>query len=126
MRSLLLPTSLVALAALAATTHCQGRLAHLFGGYAYNATLDCLEASGAVDVIAGADPGLCPMLRCWAAPDGTIYVTDEACDAPPDYVDHTQDGFPPCVKALALYDKLGHELCPMPDAGTGGFDVGGP
>jgi hypothetical protein len=109
-------------AALAAA--CVGELSHAFGGYAYDSQQMCLEASGAIDVVAGADPGQCPMLRCWEAPDGTIYVTDEACDAPPDYVDHTHDGFPACVKALALYAEPEHDQCVVPEAGAGGGSIG--
>jgi hypothetical protein len=109
-----------ALAALVAAAGCQGRLAHPFGGYAYDPVQDCLYASGVIDVVAGADPGMCPMLRCWQAPDGSIYVTDEACDAPPDYQDLTHATSGPCVKALAAYASPGHGLCPMPDGGAGG------
>jgi len=119
-RALLLPAALLAAAAVAAAASCTGELSHIFGGYAYDSQQGCLEPSGGVDVVAGADPGQCPMLRCWAAPDGTIYVTDEACDAPPDYVDHTHDGFKPCVKALALYAEPQHALCAVPEGGAGG------
>ncbi len=103
---------------------CQGYLAHEFGGYAYDPTANCLETSGAIDVIAGADPGQCPQLKCWLSPCGTVYVTDEQCDAPPDYVDDTRATSGLCVKALALYAMPGHMLCPMPDAGTGGVPSG--
>ncbi len=125
MRRAIVVYGVVAGAAIAAAAvDCVGRLDHVFGGYTYEASLDCLEASGAIDVVAGADPGTCPMLHCWAAPGGTIYVTDEACDAPPDYVDHTHDGFPACVKALALYAMPQHKLCPMPDGGGGAGGAG--
>ncbi len=117
-RALLLPLLLGA-AALSAV-RCQGRLDHVFGGYEYYAAQDCLYASGAIDVIAGADPGLCPMLRCWVAPDGEVYVTDEACDAPSDYLDETQATSGPCVKALAAYARPAHDLCPTPPDGGGG------
>jgi len=113
------PLAAAALVVLCAAA-CQGRLDHVFGGYAYDATANCLYTSGAIDVVAGADPGMCPMLRCWQAPDGSIYVTDEACDAPPDYQDLTHSTSGPCVKALAVYASLGHGLCPMPDGGAGG------
>ncbi len=107
---------LLCLGVVLGAVHCEGRLAHAFGGFGYNATADCLYPSGAVDVIAGA-PRMCPMLHCWLAPDGSIYVTDEACDAPPDYLDETQSTSGPCVKALAAYGGTGHDLCP--DAGYG-------
>ena len=103
---------------------CVGKLSHVFGGYAYDTQEGCLEPSGGVDVVAGADPGQCPMLKCWGAPDGSIYVTDEACDAPPDYIDHTKDGFPACVKALALYAEPEHHECVVPEAGAGGGVTG--
>ena len=115
-----------ALAALLVTAACSGRVDHLFGGYGYDPANDCLYTSGAIDVIAGADPGLCPMLRCWVAPDGSTYVTDEACDAPIDYQDQTKSGSGPCVKALAAYARTGHALCAVPpDGGAGGGAVTG-
>ncbi len=99
---------------------CTSVVDHVFGGYAYDPANDCLQTSGAIDVIAGADPGMCPRLRCWQAPDGNVYVTDEACDAPVDYVDHTKDGSEPCVKALAAYARPGHGLCAGSDGGAEG------
>jgi hypothetical protein len=92
----------------------------VFGGYAYDPTRDCFDPPGAIDVVAGADPGLCPMLRCWKAPDGSIYVTSEACDAPSDYLDETENTSSPCVKALAAYGRAGHSLCSTPVDGGGG------
>src|SRR5262249_21108388 len=86
----------LALAALALTA-CSARLDHVFGAYVYDPVQDCLQAPATVDVIAGADPGMCPQLRCWQGPDGSIYVTSTACDAPPDYQDHTNDSSGPCV-----------------------------
>ena len=130
MRALLPPAFLAlpaaALALVLAAAACSGRVDHLFGGYAYDATNDCLYTSGAIDVIAGADPGTCAMLRCWVAPDGSTYVTDAACDAPLDYQDQTKSGSGPCVKALAAYARTGHDLCAAPpDGGTGGGAVTG-
>lgn len=103
---------LVPAAVLLAWAGCEGRLDHVFGGYPYDATQDCLDAPAAIDVVAGADPGMCPRLRCWLAPDGSYYVTDQACDAPPDYQDQTDDASSPCVKALAAYHRTGMGLCP--------------
>jgi hypothetical protein len=115
------PAALLCLGVALGVVHCQGRLAHVFGGYGYNATADCLYPTGAIDVIAGADPGTCPMLHCWLAPDGSIYVTDEACDAPPDYVDETQSTSGPCVKALAAYHgDGGPDQCADAGYGAGG------
>ncbi len=91
------------LVALVAAHACSNNVDHVFGGYAYDPVNDCLYTSGAVDVVAGPDPGPCSMLRCWMSPGGLVYVTDEACDAPPDYQDETKDGSGPCVKALAAY-----------------------
>ena len=121
-RALLLASVLAAAAALAGA--CVGEVSHVFGGYAYDSQQNCLQPSGGIDVVAGADPGQCPMLRCWEAPDGSIYVTDEACDAPPDYIDHTNDNFPACVKALALYAEPEHNECVVPEAGAGGGVTG--
>jgi hypothetical protein len=123
MRRWILPASLFAACVVRAAMGCQGYLAHAFGGYAYDAVNDCLESSAVVDVISGADPGQCPMLRCWLAPCGAVYVTDEACDAPPDYQDQTHAASGQCVKALAAYGRAGHAMCaPPPD---GGADAGG-
>ena len=118
--------SLAALLALAlggvsivASASCTDAEVHVFGGYSYDPDLDCLDTSGAVDVISGPDPGTCSKLRCWLSPDGVAYVTDKACDAPPDYKDETASTTGLCVKALATYAKKGHDLCPVPaDAGT--------
>ena len=113
----------VVLAVAIAGAACQGRLDHVFGGYPYDATQDCLDAPVAADVVAGADPGTCPQLgvHCWLAPDGSIYVTDGACDAPPDYQDQTKDVSSLCVKALAAYNRSGIDLCPgQPDGGLDG------
>jgi hypothetical protein len=101
----------VAVALLSAAA-CKSSLEHAFGGYAYDSTNDCLQTSGVLDVVAGSDPGPCPMVRCWQAPCGTVVVTSTACDAPPDYQDLTDASTGPCVKALAAYAAFA-------DAGTG-------
>jgi hypothetical protein len=111
---------LIGLTASALASGCQRFVEHPFGGYAYDPVNDCLETSGVIDVVAGPDPGQCPMLRCWQSPCGTIYVTDEACDAPPDYQDLTHATAGLCVKALAAYGRMGHGMCPADlDAGLG-------
>jgi hypothetical protein len=116
-----LATAALAVVGVVAHASCQGYLAHTFGGYAYDSIDDCLTASGVIDVIAGADPGECPMLRCWVAPCGGVYVTDEQCDAPPDYQDETNATSGPCVKALALYAQPAHGQCEVvpTDGGLG-------
>jgi hypothetical protein len=103
---------------LVAAAACSARLDHVFGAYAYDPVQDCLQGAAVVDVIAGPDPGMCPQVRCWQAPDGSIYVTSEACDAPLDYQDHTEDTSGPCVKALAAYAGSGNGLCAVPDGGS--------
>ena len=50
----------------------------------------------------GPDPGACPGARCWVTPNGTIYVTDQACDAPIDFIESTTG---PCKSALQAYKK---------------------
>jgi hypothetical protein len=114
-----------AAALLLALAGCEKRLAHPFGGYAYEPDGGpdggCLAASGIVDVIDGPAPAEpCKVLRCWQAPDGTVYVTDQACDAPADYQDHTADTSGPCAAALAAYGADGGRvLCPAaPDGGS--------
>ena len=109
----------LAVAAALAAAACSARLDHVFGAYAYDPTGDCLQPPAAVDVIAGTDPGLCPQLKCWQRSDGTAYVTDQACDAPPDYVDGTKDTSGLCVKALAAYAGPGMGRCTgAPDGGA--------
>ncbi len=104
-----------------AGAHCTDQVVHVFGGYAYDPAQDCLEAPGALDVLEGPAPAPCPTVRCWLAPDGTAVVTDEACDAPPDYEDETSASSGLCPKALAAYGRAGHGQCPAsPDGGTGG------
>jgi hypothetical protein len=124
----LLALGAAATAALAVAAACSDRIDHVFGGYAYNSAGNCLYTSGAVDVIAGPDPGTCPMVRCWVSPSGLVYVTDQACDAPPDYQDDTSADAGPCVNALADYygdagdaGDAGPGLCPAPpDGGAAG------
>lgn len=110
-----------------ATSGCGRQVAHVFGGYAYEPDGgadggDCLATSGAIDVIDGPAPAApCKDVRCWLAPDGTVYVTDMACDAPPDYQDQTHATSGPCVKALAAYGADGgrvHCPAPPPDGGS--------
>jgi hypothetical protein len=101
---------------------CDGGLVHAFGGYAYDATNDCLETSGVVDVISGPDPGMCKQVRCWVSPDGFAYVTNTACDAPIGFVDQTEATTGVCVKALAAYMSEDHGLCPAPP--DGGAEAG--
>ena len=64
-------------------------------------------------MVAGPDPGMCPRVRCWVSPGDLVYITDEACDAPPDYQDETTADAGPCVNALADYYNAA-------DAGDGG------
>ena len=90
--------SLLALLALAA---CEDRLVHAFIASRYDPDADCLEPPAAVDVVAGADPGSCPVTRCWETPSGEVFVSTTACDAPPDFVDKTADpAGSPCGDAL--------------------------
>lgn len=118
---------IAALSLALALTGCERRVAHVFGGYAYEPDGgldggDCLASSGAIDVIDGPAPAEpCKNVRCWLAPNGTAYVTDMACDAPPDYQDETQATSGPCVKALAAYGADGgpvHCPAPPPDGGS--------
>jgi hypothetical protein len=113
------------LLAVLALAGCQGRVAHVFGGYAFEADAGdgggCFETSGAIDVIDGpARTEPCKEVRCWVAPDGSVYVTDTACDAPADYHEGTDDPSGPCVKALASYaSDAGVPKCPA-SANDGG------
>jgi hypothetical protein len=79
---------------------CDGGLVHSFIAYPYNATVGCLEAAAAVDVIDGPDPGSCPGVSCWVKPSGEIFVSDKACDAP---LDFTKNASGPCALALEAY-----------------------
>lgn len=114
------------LLALLALGACERRLAHTFGAYAFQADGgpdggSCLAAAGVVDVVDGPEPAApCKVVRCWQAPDGDVFVTDQACDAPADYVDRTDDTAGPCGKALEAYGADGGRvLCPpAPDGGS--------
>jgi hypothetical protein len=111
--------------ALLAESACESRPIHVFGGYAFDPTHDCLDPACAVDVVAGADPGPCPTIRCWLSSGGIAYVTTTACDAPPDYVDETHNPSSTlCVKALAEYTDAGPTICPASDIGGGGAGGG--
>jgi hypothetical protein len=116
-------SAVLILAALVAAFSCDGRLAHIFGGYAYDAGNDCILPAGTIDVIDGPAPAVpCSTVTCWVAPDGSVYVTTTACDAPPDYRNGTNDTSGPCVKALAAYGmENGAGRCPAsPDGGADG------
>jgi hypothetical protein len=100
---------------------------HQFGGYAFDPDggVDgggCLEAAGVVDVLEGPDPTKpCADVRCWVGPDGTAYITNMACDGPPDFQDETHATSGPCVKALGAYEADGGKVscpAPPPDAGS--------
>lgn len=113
------PATIAIALVVGALAACVGRVAHVFGGYAYDEAGDCLLTPGVVDVIDGPAGTPCKKVRCWVAPDGTVYVTDTACDAPPDYQDQTQASSGLCVKALEAYEAEGHGRCPTaPDGGT--------
>jgi hypothetical protein len=117
-----------ALLVVLAANACETRPLHVFGGYAYDATHACLDPACAVDVVAGAPTAPCPTVRCWLSPEGIVYITSTACDAPPDYVDETNNPASTlCVKALAAYNQPdgGPTFCPASDIGGGGGAGGG-
>jgi hypothetical protein len=104
---------------------CTTRVAHVFGAYRFEEGMDpaedCLEAAAAVDVVDGPDPGICNGVRCWIAPGGNVFVTTTACDAPPDYRDHTSDpAGTACGRAIAVFQRIGTGNCPAQDAGPTG------
>ena len=89
------------LAFILALAACEDRPVHAFIAARYDPDGACLEPPAAVDVVAGADPGSCPVTRCWETPSGEVFVSTTACDAPPDFVDKTDDvAGSPCGKAL--------------------------
>ena len=118
-----LPAAVISLTVLG----CDAGLAHPFGAYPYDPDGDCLGASGVVDVLDGPAPPPCDVVRCFQAPSGSVFVTDQACDAPLDFHDRTEDPDGPCVKALGAYAAEGHGRCPRAshDGGTGGSTGGG-
>ncbi|MCK6590415.1 MAG: hypothetical protein L6Q76_22860 [Polyangiaceae bacterium] len=92
---------LLVLFALLALAACEDRPVHAFIAARYNPDDHCLEAPFAVDVVAGPDPGSCPITRCWETPSGEVLVSTTACDAPPDFHDKTADSAgSPCARAL--------------------------
>lgn len=81
---------------------CENNPVHTFAAAQYDPVRGCLLAEDTIDVVEGADPGLCVETRCWETPAGNVYVSTTACDAPPDFVDHTSDpDGSPCAKAIA-------------------------
>lgn len=93
--------SLLVLIALLASAACENRPVHAFIAARYDPDAHCLEAPAAVDVVAGADQGSCPVTRCWETPSGEVFVSTTACDAPPDFLDKTADvAGSPCGEAL--------------------------
>ena len=80
---------------------CEDRPVHAFVAARFDPEAACLEEPGAVDVVAGADPGPCAVARCWVTPSGEVFVSTTACDAPPDVIDRTGDpAGSPCAEAL--------------------------
>jgi hypothetical protein len=85
---------------------CSQQRSHPFGAQRYDEDKDCLGDGSVIDVIEGEDPGTCDRLRCWISPADEVYVTTTACDAPPDYEDHTGDPEGSlCAKALAAHER---------------------
>ncbi|HVY44257.1 MAG TPA: hypothetical protein VHB21_00200 [Minicystis sp.] len=108
----------VGLLGAAAFAACSNREVHAFSAWAYDADRDCLERPSIVDVLDGPDTGPCSQLRCWVSAGGDVYVTDTACDAPPDFKNETSDETGLCPEALKVYGRDMHGECPM--SGTGG------
>ena len=126
---------LLAVPAALTAPSCGGGQNHTFGGYPYDPVGDCLDPPVIIDVVAGPDPGMCSVVRCWQDSCGGIFVTDASCDMPPGYQDLTHTTSGPCVKALAAYARPGHDFCKVitdggdVDGGLGcglGADPGGP
>jgi hypothetical protein len=108
--------AIAAVPAFGALGGCDGGRVHPFGAYPYDPVHDCLGAAQAVDVLDGPDPGPCAKVLCWVAPSGDVYVTDTACDGPPDF---QQQVAGPCALALADYKSSGHGRCPAAPADAG-------
>lgn len=105
---------------LVAAAACTDMTVHPFSAYALGGSGECIEPAGVIDVIDGPDPGECDVLRCWVDPEGQVFITTTACDAPHGFVDHTKDpAGSDCYRALALFDKPGHSQCAdSPEAGA--------
>lgn len=89
-----------------AAAGCENNPAHIFIAVQYDPVRDCLLAEETIDAVDGADRGPCAATRCWETPAGNVYVSTTACDAPPDFVDHTSDPEgSPCAKAIAALQK---------------------
>ena len=109
-----------AVLALAILASCSNREVHVFSAWQFDIDRDCLEPPAVVDVLDGPDNGPCKQIRCWESADHKTYVTDTACDAPPDFKDETKDPTSPCVEALKVYGRDQHGVCPTGAGGGGG------
>ena len=72
-----------------------------FAARRFDPDQQCIGPSEVVDILNGPDPGSCDAARCWRSPSGEIYVTTLACEAPPDFIEGTEDpAGSPCAEAL--------------------------
>jgi hypothetical protein len=95
-----------------ANAGCHDLVVHTFVGQQYDPSGQCLLPKSVIDVIEGEAHGTCEGVRCYAADDGTVYVS-AACEAPPGYVDETDDRYDrQCRLALELYDLGPDGACP--------------
>jgi hypothetical protein len=109
--------------ALALGLACTDRLAHGWAAWQYDIQHDCLLTPAVVDVLSGPEKGTCQQVRCWESPGHEIYITNTACDAPPDYTNETNEKSGACHAALEIFGRASHGQCVVPDGGAGGGAV---
>lgn len=97
---------------------CEKPSSHFFSGYPYDPVKDCIGSAAVIDILDGPDK-TCTEVRCWVSPEGSIWITDQACEGPPDFQDHTSTGGP-CEPALDAYflEQRCPDVEPPKDAGS--------
>ncbi len=79
---------------------------------AYDQDADCLAPEEVIDVIEGEPGPTCEGVLCLQSEEtGTYFITPN-CEAPPFYVDHTDDETGVCVAALAAWERGEDGACP--------------
>ena len=102
-------------AALLSSVGCSNLIVHSFSGQHYDATNDCLDPKGVLDVVEGEAHGTCTGVRCYVVQtdggDGDAFVST-SCEGAPNFRDGTEDkDGSVCALALAAYAKGADGAC---------------
>lgn len=98
-----LRSSIGLLALLAPAVACDDLAVETFVASRWDASRECLEASGIVDVYEDDAPATCDAeVRCWLSPEGDLFATTE-CEAGPGWEETTVDDDDRCDDAVDAF-----------------------